>query len=523
MKSGITMEHRGSVLLNAEENKQVFELIGNRCLCLATGIIQLYLTEPPTHNEWLKRNTGVLTLIRDNPKRSFFLRLYCLQRKAMLWEHEIYNAIEYKAPAPFFQTFEGEESMMAFNFASEHDAFVLRNALVGILEAKRQKKQKRALRSSEATDSTKCEPPVELSSSSGNLFNGSPLTTSLNKSISNSSVFEKKKKHRENEKKRKLRKEDIGLPHNFRHVTHVGCNADSKHLELESIDPQLKEVFTTAGVSDNQLKNPKMRDFIYDFIDNHGGVQAFVKENALLNVKKSEVHDSKPPNALEPPPPVPPRTTSAVMFSSSNNGQTRTAPPLPPSKTLSPATPNAPPVHKVLPMRPPPPNTNSAAFFQPSQPPPPPPPPPSLKDATAAFSIPLPPPLPIFNDVETSTESSRKVENESSSTRNNISQGEDCRSMLMESIRSGTTLKKVTREEVKPKVQPDSRNDLLSQIRQGIELKPVSNEQKRSTVSVPQDGLIGALSRALAERSRAIHSDSDDSFSDSSEEDDWDD
>lgn len=34
MKSGITMEHRGSVLLNAEENKQVFELIGNRCVVI---------------------------------------------------------------------------------------------------------------------------------------------------------------------------------------------------------------------------------------------------------------------------------------------------------------------------------------------------------------------------------------------------------------------------------------------------------------------------------------------------------
>lgn len=98
----------------------------------------------------------------------------------------------------------------------------------------------------------------------------------------------------------------------------MGCNADNKHLELGSIDPQLKEVFTTAGVSDNQLKNPRMRDFIYDFIDNHGGIQAFVKENALLNVKKSEVQDSKPQNTLEPPPPVPPRTTSAVMSPSNN-------------------------------------------------------------------------------------------------------------------------------------------------------------------------------------------------------------
>lgn len=65
-------------------------------------------------------------------------------------------------------------------------------------------------------ESTKGEPQVELSSSSGNLFNGSPMAPTVNKSISSGSVFEKKKKHRDNEKKRKLRKEDIGLPHNFR-------------------------------------------------------------------------------------------------------------------------------------------------------------------------------------------------------------------------------------------------------------------------------------------------------------------
>lgn len=102
-------------------------------------------------------------------------------------------------------------------------------------------------------------------------------------------------------------------------MTHVGCNADSKHLELESIDPQLKEVFTTAGVSDNQLKNPEMREFIYDFIDNHGGVQAFLKESALLNVQRSNSKDFKPQSTLEPPPPVPPRTTSSVPTPSANN------------------------------------------------------------------------------------------------------------------------------------------------------------------------------------------------------------
>lgn len=89
-------------------------------------MIQLYLTEPPEHREWIKKNTGIITLIRDNPKRSYFLRLYCLQRKAMLWEQELYNSMDYNAPLTYFHTFEGEECMAAFNFANETEAVIMR-------------------------------------------------------------------------------------------------------------------------------------------------------------------------------------------------------------------------------------------------------------------------------------------------------------------------------------------------------------------------------------------------------------
>lgn len=44
----------------------------------------------------------------------------------MLWEHEVYNSMEYNAPMSYFHTFEGEECMTAFNFADETEAFVLR-------------------------------------------------------------------------------------------------------------------------------------------------------------------------------------------------------------------------------------------------------------------------------------------------------------------------------------------------------------------------------------------------------------
>lgn len=85
-------------------------------------------------------------------------------------------------------------------------------------------------------------------------------------------------------------------------------------------------------------------------------------------------------------------------------------------------------------------------------------------------------------------------------------------------------LQKVERSETKPPPPvPDTRNALLEQIRQGIELRPVANEVKSKTPPVFQGGLASALSRALAERSSAIHSESDDSTSETSDDDEWDD
>lgn len=86
-----------------------------------------------------------------------------------------------------------------------------------------------------------------------------------------------------------------------------------------------------------------------------------------------------------------------------------------------------------------------------------------------------------------------------------------------------SNLQKVNKTETKPApVVEDSRQDLLRQIREGIELKPVPNEVKSNTAPTPRGGLAGALSRALAERSRAIHSESEDSTSDTTDDDEWD-
>lgn len=75
-----------------------------------------------------------------------------------------------------------------------------------------------------------------------------------------------------------------------------------------------------------------------------------------------------------------------------------------------------------------------------------------------------------------------------------------------------------------PNSADGTRGDLLSQIRQGIELKSVASQPKAAPSPIMQDSLAGALTRALAERSRVIHSDSDsDNSTSETSGDDWDD
>ncbi|KDR14899.1 Neural Wiskott-Aldrich syndrome protein [Zootermopsis nevadensis] len=135
-------------------------------------------------------------------------------------------------------------------------------------------------------------------------------------------------------------------------------------------------------------------------------------------------------------------------------------------------------------------------------PPPPPPPPPTS----------TPPPLVSVSAADSNGHSA--------------SGANDPRSALLESIRSGRALKHVDVDGKRSSSASDSRGELLDQIRQGIELKSVQPTPKPSMNSAPEDTLAGALARALAERSRAIHSDtsgsSDDDDNDD-EDDEWED
>ncbi|XP_039251561.2 uncharacterized protein LOC120329022 isoform X2 [Styela clava] len=303
----------------------------------------------------------------------------------------------------------------------------------------------------------------------------------------------KKDKKKKKGKKGKLTKADISQPQDFKHVGHVGWDPN-KGFDMNEVDPALKDLFTHAGISETQLQDKETAQFIYDFIEKRGGMDAI----------KQQTRTGPPPpppsrggGRGSAPPPPPSRGGPPPPPPSRNQG-----PPPPPSRGYNPPShrselPPPPPSNRSRGAPPPPPMgappPPMSAPYPPmgGAPPPPPPPPP-------APMAPPPPPMPTGG-------------------------GSD-RSDLLSAIRGGTNLKAPS---AAPPPEPATgRGALLDQIRQGKQLKTVSQDEMRDKPAEDEDdgGIAGALARALMQREKAIHdSDSESDDGEFNDDEDWDD
>ncbi|XP_034255954.1 neural Wiskott-Aldrich syndrome protein-like isoform X2 [Thrips palmi] len=496
---------RYSNLLSQEENEQVIRLLGERCQPLVMSVVQVFQTGAPDHGSWRKRDAGVLVLVKDNARRSYFFRLYCLSRRQLVWEHEVYSNMEYNTPRTFFHMFEAEDCVTAFNFADEKEANDLNRMLKENMAARQRRRQERKRQASQNTNVSN-HLSSQHSVSTPQLSNGSIRSSTHHRAA-------KGKDKRRKEEKKKLSKADIGLPQDFRHVSHVGWNPNTGFDVTDEVEGSaMKQFFAKAGVSETQLQDKNTRDFIYDFIKNHGGIDRVKDE-----VQSPDVPLQSPD---VPPPPVPARTVQS-------SASIRTAPPPPP-----------PPSRNQLPPPPPP---SQAAAMAPAPGPPPPPPLrtlPQRQDSARGGPAPIPPPPPpMQNAIGVPAPPPPPPPMSASTAAAPLAPAvpaapvapavPDLRSALMDAIRSGKALKPVALEEKSRNGTPgDTRAELMDQIRQGKELKAVVPASRPlPSNSVPSDSLAVALQRALADRSRAIHSDSSGSSSGEDEEDDdeWED
>ncbi|XP_058481213.1 WASP like actin nucleation promoting factor b isoform X2 [Solea solea] len=502
----------GSILLTPQENECIFNHLGRKCMTLSSAVVQVFTSD--RNSSWNKRCCGVACLVKDNPLRSYFIRVLDVRDGKMTFEQELYNNFSIYVPKPYFITFAGDTCQVGLSFASEEETKRFHGHLTELVGRRQRKTEKRR------------DPPNGPTLPMATVDIKNPEINSIHRFHNNSQVnnivhssFPKREKKVKG-KKKKLTKADIGTPSNFQHIGHVGWDPNTG-FDLNNLDPELKHLFDMCGISEAELKDKETSKVIYDFIEKKGGVEAV--KNELRR------QAPPPPPSRGGPPPPPPHHSSAPPPPPPARGRGAPPPP-PPSRAPVSSHPPPPPTRPGMSAPPPPPPPPSRGSLPPPPPPahasipvaPPPPPPPPMSGGGVPPPPPPPPPPP------GPPPPAPPMSTDANGGDGSLSSGGG-KSALLSQIREGTNLKKVDQKERPVSSSTGGGRDaLLDQIRQGIQLKArEDNNESTPTTAAPSAGIVGALMEVMQKRSKAIHSsdedDDDEDDEDFEDDDEWED
>ena len=125
-------------------------------------------------------------------------------------------------------------------------------------------------------------------------------------------------KEKRKPKQKKVDKSMISGPTGFQHVSHVGY-AKGKGLDVNNVPPEWLETFKKAGLTNEQLQDPKTAKFVMKFMQEHSGEAPVAKRPPPPPPSRRRVPEvppaeqpsliqpeinKKPPIKIQPPPPA---------------------------------------------------------------------------------------------------------------------------------------------------------------------------------------------------------------------------
>ncbi|CDQ60708.1 unnamed protein product [Oncorhynchus mykiss] len=482
-----------SKLLTPQENDCLFNYLGRKCTSLCSAVVQVYSAD--RNSAWTKKCCGVACLVKDNPARSYFIRVFDMKEGRSMLEQELYNNFSITFPKSYFFTFAGDSCQMGLNFANEEEAKLFRGAVEDLL-GRRQRKSgiNRVHPECPALPMATVDIKNPEISSMSRFHGHNSQLNMVSSSVNNNNKKEKKVKGK---KGKKLTKADIGTPSNFQHVGHVGWDPNTG-FDVNNLDPELKNLFDMCGISEAQLKDKETSKVIYDFIEKKGGVEAIKIElrrqgvcvwcGRLVYLCMVLLWHSSDWE----------RSDRLTLTSVGQNSLTQSFPKLIPWCTYFFVC--CPSTTQLIQI------TNSSSCVVLGQEP---------KRCTRGG-----PQDRVWESLvyhrgaqllRPSSSSGLRPLKTKVSDGGGVGAGKP--SALLSQIREGAPLKKV-----EPVSTNTSRDGLLEQIRQGKQLKAVTDEPGSGGPATPSAGIVGALMEVMQKRSKAIHS-SDDDDDDDEEED----
>ncbi|KAM4583506.1 actin nucleation-promoting factor WASL [Fundulus diaphanus] len=155
-----------SDLLTIREKGILAGLLEPDCKLVKTTVAQILQAKDTEgqRRRWHHLDCGVVCLVEDMSVQSYFLRLYCVQRSKLLWEHELYIPFKYTASHAYFHTFPGEDEQVGLNFANEAEAEEFQSAV-----ERAQKKMVNDTKTEEKSNTSR-NPPVLGAKNKENLY-----------------------------------------------------------------------------------------------------------------------------------------------------------------------------------------------------------------------------------------------------------------------------------------------------------------------------------------------------------------
>ncbi|XP_068602624.1 WASP actin nucleation promoting factor b [Brachionichthys hirsutus] len=521
-----------SSLLSLQESERLEELLGRRCASMATAVAQLLVALPRRPSVWSLQHSGVVCFVKDNPRRSYFIRMFDLKMGQQVWEQELYDEIIYASPQTYFHTFPADDCQVGLNFAMQQEAEVFQNVVEDKINQRhsRQEKKQRPLPPGAAQRGslpliptekgvnlhvfpTKAPPggPGSPHMATVDIQNPDIQSSRYRSMVSptaSSAPAGKGKKDKNKKKGSKLSKADIGAPSGFKHVSHVGWDPNN-------LDPDLWNLLSQAGISEVEMRDEQTSQLIYNVIEQSGGMEAV----------KREVNRA----AAGPPPPPPGKQGPLPPYPPPPRGRSGPLPPIPGQSQRGSPSPQSPPGRGGPP--PPPPPSNRGGL------PPPPPPaaystPPQIASSKSSSVSPvalqdLRPPLPTstpqhpagFPPPSVPSTPSRGGHPPAPPPPPPPPQTSDFPPPPPPPLSGGPS------PSIAPSAGPgDGRGALLNQIRLGKKLRNVAECADGPPPTPPEssEGIVGALMMVMKKRSKVIHS-SDESEDEGGDEDDDDD
>ncbi|CAL4133600.1 unnamed protein product [Meganyctiphanes norvegica] len=100
--------------------------------------------------------------------------------------------------------------------------------------------------------------------------------------------------------KKKLSKDQISAPRDFKHLSHIGFDPDNGGFQFNA-DDRLQRFFNIVGISEHQLADKRTREFIYGFIEKNGGIEKAIEESQRFDALTPEKPGIMSPSLIPPP------------------------------------------------------------------------------------------------------------------------------------------------------------------------------------------------------------------------------